>query len=290
MADNTGRNVAIGVILLIVLIGFGAAAADVIDDDEPDDDDPDPDDPLVPGPIDVPGVPFQPPGPGEDPFIVTVIPIQDPPINDILNDFPTGGAFYQVEFGDQFFHSSTSRSIVKRWLRTEAFTAAQEFGGLDDAEANIFAKGVAGNASLRVQGLDLIQCAYFNDKAYGTWGYGSQAQASPHGRAIRLLKQHPNNLRRLRDGKPAGRNIRLRTPADKGKGNALGVQKELRDAFELLWLPELNKETLWESGGTELSTQGVVWPDGSSKMNPPPWIMALDIVDFSDSGFGDWGC
>jgi hypothetical protein len=104
-----------------------------------------------------------------------------------------------------------------------------------------------------------------------------------------LLPQHPDNLQRLRDGLGLARNIRIGEAGE--TSSALGVNAELREGFELLWMPRMNREVLWDSGGTVLTTEGEEWFDGTSAGNlPPPWVMARGIEDYSNSGHEEWGC
>lgn len=161
---------------------------------------------------------------------------------------------------------------------------------MDDEGAQAFARRVANNIGNRVKYINAIQCSGWNDALYGTYGYGQNAAPAPTGRAIRLLPQHPNNLRRLRELRKPIRNIRLGTTNDQGKGNALGVDGSLRGNFELLWLPAIDIKTLWESDGDEVSMDGPTWQDGTRATVPPPWVQQLGIEVPAEVNRTDWGC
>lgn len=300
-----------GTIIGIALLGFivfaGAASAkpklpDVKPDDEPDDDGDGDGDGGILGELPdngdaVLGELPRPPGPVAP---VPQAPTEQPEVDDLIKSYPTGGHLYQVRSGDMFGGQNSTRSIAYRLLLTEAFLAAKNVGGLDDDDAGAFARKVAKSGSRISQMITIIQCAWINDILYGTWGYGTKSVPGPHGRAIRLLPQHPDNEQRLREGLPLARNIRLRTPANKGDGSGLATDPELRETWELLYMPKLNEEELWNSGGTDLTTKGMTWGDGSSMGNVPhPWVMGLRDAEgvgpfrnFADDIFGDedWGC
>lgn len=297
MAD-TGKKVAIGVGILILLLGFSASASPP-PTDEPDGPDPDPD----PDDDDDVNVVFVPPGnlPPLNPTgpVAPVGPTFEPgeiDVDDWVKDYPTGGTFYQVRTGDILGGQNGTRSIAYRLLLTEAFLAAKNVGGLDDATARSWARNVAQNGNRIRTVIHLIQCSMINDMVYGTWGYGSQAVAGPHGRAIRLVPQHANNLQRLRDGEPLARNIRMRFPANAGDSSGVGVDPDLR-SFELLYMPKLNEQILWDSGGLDLTTEGMEWPNGTDMGNwPPPWSWrgGPDNFDADADAFmatdEEWGC
>lgn len=293
---NKGKGVIAALLLLLFGVSTTASAKPPDDDDDdlpppppdtPDDDGPRP---AVPEPVPRPAVPPpQPPQPS----------VPSLNIDDWIEDYPTGESFYQVRSGDMFGGTNSNRSIAYRYLLTEAFLAAKEFGNLDDNKARTWSRSVAQRGNMRLQAIDIIQCAWINDALYGTWGYGLQAKPGPHGRAIRLLPYHPDNRRMVFDGLGLSRNIELRRPADAGKdgpwNKGLGgpADPEMREEFELLWMPAINRKVLWDSDGTNLTTEGMTWPDGTSKGNvPPPWIMDLELGNYADDaiGFSDWGC
>ena len=247
----------------------------VVDIDKPSGPKTGPDDPLFPGP-DTPDKPT---------------PTDGPKIIDVVKDYPEGGHFYQVVWGDYFGGTNGNHSIAYRLLLSEAFLAAKEFGGLDDDEARDFAKQVAASPGRRKWAIDRIQCNGVNDALYGTYGYGKKSKPSQHGRAIRLLQQHANNLGLALAGQQPIRNIALKKKSDAGSGNAFGVDKADAGHYELLWLEPVDRQLLWESGGTQLAITKDRWPDGTSKALPPPSFLALGMVDNTDSVQGrTWGC
>lgn len=221
-------------------------------------------------------------------------PILGPAWPQLIVEYPKGASFYQVVWGDKFGGTSGT-SIAYRALLSEAYTAALEHGATA-AEASAFAQKVAKNNKLRAEYIDAIQCSGWNDAAYGTYGYAGPpldptgpSKASDHGRAIRLVQQHAPNRQLLSEGKQPFRNIRLLTPADRGNGKAYGADTSWRD-WELLWLPGVNREALWQSGGTELDLTTPMWPDGTTQLNPPPWVMALGMNDTTGDLAGSFGC
>jgi hypothetical protein len=241
---------------------------------------------VVPPPVDEPDVIEVPDGPIDDP-------------NDYIKPYPTGGNFYQVVHGDYAYGEDATHSIVFRYLWTEAFLAAKQFGGKTDAEANTFAGNVARDNDLRVEAwTTIIGCSGANDLAYATWGYNPNNDPDPAytGRVIRLVPQHPDNRARLLNGQGLARCIRLGTQATKGNGNGVRVGPSGECySYELLWLPQLNREALWESGGATLKTEdGETWSDGTSRGLPPPFVTDRKFYAYPGS-IPDptpkiWGC
>jgi hypothetical protein len=190
-----------------------------------------------------------------------------------------------VRAGDNF---TGNQGIATRMARSELFLAAREFGGMNDAEANAWAAGKATIAARRAV-TDLISCTPINDWRYGTWAFTvGLARPGPHGRAIRLLPIHFNDLSRLRAGDPFSRNIRLGKPGDPPSVSQKGVESGA-SSFELLWLPGIDRRALWESDGTVWQVGGQ-WGDGSSHVHPPPALFARGVDDFTSGGAGPWGC
>lgn len=291
----------------LLLLGAGGAGGQPDDDDDDDDggtpggQEPpiDPDEPELPGDVSVvitdpidwgdpvspkfptgefPWVPWT--GPGEEPW--------DPGQWEHPNNYPTPGTFHQIEYGDIFGGTGSAHNLAWACLYEAAYAAAVEVGGeLDDA-ARAFAKSIAGKAANRARYRDLIQCSAWNDALYGTWGYSDKSTPGPHGRAIRLLPHHPDNRAAIFSRQSPLRNIRMKKPADKGQGGGTAIDPEFREGFEYLWLPALNLVALWES--REITSQGMVWEDGSSMSNPPPEVWALDIDVLEDPGFDTFGC
>ncbi|MCH9686025.1 MAG: hypothetical protein K0V04_31610 [Deltaproteobacteria bacterium] len=229
------------------------------------------------GDNDPPRVP--PPNDDDDPPRVPPPPRQDPPWTELVDPYPRGNTFYQVVENDRFGGTSPKYSIAYRYLLSEAFLAAREIGGLDESEASTWAGAVAKQDKTRLAAIDLFQCSGWNDAMYGA-NPVTQSHASGHGRSILLRPVHGPTASRLANEEMPFRNVTLGgNPAD---GNHRG--------YELLWMPGIDRTILWESGGTVLSTSGVLWPDGTSMENPPPWVMALGMDDTSGALEGDFGC
>ena len=229
--------------------------------------------------------------PDDRPTDLAPIDLTPPDLDEWENTYPTPGTLFQVVYGDYFLGQSTSHSIVYRALRTAAFLAARA-QGKTEAEANDFAKGIAGNANKRLQYLDLILCSPWNDLLYGTWGFGESAWAGPHGRSIRLMPYHADNRELLRQGKAPMRNIQLGAPADKGTGSARGAWSDLESGFEYLWLPGLDLTALWNQGKIEVDP--TPWPnaaeDMGSRISPPPVIASHDVQSAASVPNMSWGC
>ena len=215
-----------------------------------------------------------PTGPAIDPP-----PIGGPPWSELVDPYPRGGRFYPVKANDRFGGISTKHSIAYRFLLSEAYLAAVEVGELDHDDALAWALAVAKQDKVRLQVIDLIQCSGWNDAMYGA-NPVKVSHASQHGRSILLNPVHSPTESLLSNGKTPVRNITMTgKPAD-------GDYRE----HELLWLPAFDRAVLWESGGTTITTTGMLWLDGSTMENPPPWVMALGIHDLSDDLSGDFGC
>lgn len=199
-------------------------------------------------------------------------PDDGPALPELTVTYPRGARFYQVLLGDKFGGTSTKTSIAYRYLLAEAFLAAIEFGGLSEEEALKWAAVVAGNDRNRARVIDAIQCSGWNDAAYGALPKPGTRKSS-NGRSILLLPLHAPIGDLLADGQQPVRNATMKG----GLGNT-----SLRH-LEFLWLPGLDRQLLWESGGTEISTStgATVWADGTSQENPPPWVMALGMGDNS---------
>jgi hypothetical protein len=221
-------------------------------------------------------------------------------VDDIIDVVPRGAHFYQVKKGDIFLgtHTSTSSSqghnIAWMAYRRECFEAAKEFGGLGDEGAWAWVNAIPSSMGQSGKTHDIILCGAFNDACYGTWGYcgtpGIQAgrcrasevnRAGPHGRAIRLLPQHPDNIARVRAGKVVARYVQLGTPANAGDARSINKSGQ-KGKFPALWIPKLNRRALWESHGSEIEAADEAWDDSSPVSSPPPWIMrGGEILDYS---------
>lgn len=231
-------------------------------------------DPIFPG-VDAPKKPGDPGGP---------TPAQ---IDDWIKKYPTPASFYQVRagVGDNF---TGDQGIATRLARSALFLAAKQVGGLDDAAANAWAGARDGYQEARKPVTQLIACTPWNDALYATYAYGSQSVPGQQGRAIRMLPNSAPNAARIRGGEPPIRNIRMCAPGDPPSCSTAPVNGAYR-GFELLWLTDFDLTTLWNSDGKDWRPGGT-WPDGSSRMQPPPKIWALGILDLTDAGVGSWGC
>ncbi len=210
-----------------------------------------------------------------------------------LNEDPTWplpGSFYQVVSGDIFLgeNPGTSHSIVYSTLLSAAYHTAKTVGGATDNEAKDFAQHVAFNEGLRLDYYTLILCSPWNDALYATYGYGAAIGSfdSPMNRAIRLMPSHPDNITRIRAGLPPSRNISMGNASSPGDGSGKPVDSGKRN-LELLWLPAINLQTLWESGGDMITTEGMDWDDGTTMLMPPPIVADLGADNVPK---GTWGC
>lgn len=243
---------------------------------KPDDDLPGNDLPPYTPPSPPPGDPPPPqdPPPPEDPP-----PPVGPPWSELVDPYPRGARFYLVQQGDRFGGTHSKRSIAYRYLLSEAYLAAVEVGELEHEDALAWALGVGKQDKVRLEVIDLIQCSGWNDAMYGS-NPVNVSHASPHGRSIRLTPVHGPTEQQLREGQTPFRNVTMHgNPAD-------GDYRH----YELLWLPAIDRVVLWESGGSAITTTNMVWDDGTSMENPPPWVMALGMGDLSDALSGDFGC
>lgn len=213
-------------------------------------------------------------------------------------DYPTPGTLVQVRYGDRLLgkfsreNESTDaqgqalRSIAYTTLLTAGFMAAKEAGASDEA-AGQFARDVAYDNNNRVDYVQLIQCSPWNDALYTTYGFSSKSWESPAGRSLRFLPNHYDNRERLIRGLAPKRNITLGSPSDKLSGNGHGQDSKERN-FSYIWLPKINLQALWESGGSDITTEGVEWEDGSNGIMPPPEVLAYGVENVPESV--SWGC
>lgn len=222
--------------------------------------------------------------------------------------YPRPGSFVQIRTGDRGLGTwseinegedkwgNAKRSLAYTTLLTAGYLAATEAGGLDPddpaqkAEAVKFAQKVAYSGTNRMNyWKHFISCSPFNDALYMTYGY-KKGFAAPNlqGRALRLYPQHYDNRARINAGLPPARNMVLGEKGDAAKGITRLGQNKSEHNFEFLWFPDLNLEALWESDGKILTTEGLEWEDGSSKMNPPSQFMELGFQGVP--GGQTWGC
>lgn len=214
-------------------------------------------------------------------------------------DYPTPGTLLQVRYGDRLagkFHPQNTgsdedgqalRSIAYMTLLTAGYMAGKEVGGMSHEEALDFASKVAHDNNNRIEYIQLIQCSPWNDALYTTYGFGPKAWESPAGRALRFLPQHYDNRARLVRGQAPRRNITLGSSADKNAGTGTG-QKSGERNFSYIWLPKINLQMLWDSDGTEITTQGIQWEDGSNGIMPPPQVLAYGVDNVPEAV--SWGC
>lgn len=236
-------------------------------------------------------------------------PPEEPPADDDdfdvdpwIKDWPEGNGFYQMKDGQILGWGLAGRhddAITQMMLARELALAAMEFGDMSPTDAVQWGRARSVNGKLTNQLYNAITCAWFNDKAYGTWGYcgdvainKDRCKASmrnhpgAHGRAIRPLHQHADNLERLKAGLPAARVVAILSPTQKGNGLGNAVQSASpggKSSLPLFWLPGVNRQRLWESGGTELEFV-------SEQAHPPAAISDRDITDYSGSTLTKYGC
>lgn len=241
--------------------------------DPPDDPPDDPPGPPTPPRSDFPPI-FEPKG-------VDLAPWESP------DNYPRPEIFHSVVSGDIFLGTDSNRSIVYRALLSGAYQAAIDGGAADNA-ARTFAQSIANNPSKRMDYYNLILCSPWNDAVSGTWGYGEQALPGPHGRAIRMLKFHPDNRKRLTEGLPAMRNIERGDPSwrqQQPPREAKAIWQDAAVAFEYLWLPGIDLDALWSQSVIRESPEP--WGNGDSRIMPPPAVTALG---FSNVPPGVYGC
>jgi hypothetical protein len=279
------------------------------DDDEPENPPPGPDDPE-----ECPVGQFR----GTDGVCraFTIIDDFDPPTNppgnidDLINVVPQGDHFYAVKYGDIFLGSKTSTTATQGhnicWMlyRRECFEAAKEFGGMDDGDAWAWVNAIPSSMGQAGKVHSILLCSAYNDACFGTWGYcGDKAvqlgtcskalnRAGPHGRAIQLLKKHPNNLARIKQGKAVARYCTIGSPQNAGDGRSKNTSGQ-KGYYPALWCPKLDRQRLFASHGAEIDVTPETWEDGSPRSSPPPWVMMDNtVLDFSGTLQlpGSYGC
>lgn len=261
-----------------------------------------------------PGPKFDPFDPGSDDPIVYVPPVcqegqhwdlaslqcvADDDIDPWIKDFPEGNAFYKMRAGEILGWALAGRhnkAITQNMLARELLLAAKLHGGMDGEHALAWATARRKNQALTNQIYNAILCAWFNDYTCGTWGYcGGPAIAAgrcpasmrnhpgEHGRAIRPLKQHADNVLRLRAHLPAARVVSILSEGDAGNGRSRAIAKANpggNTSYPTLWLPGIDRLRLWNSGGTDLA----FLPE---QANPPDFVK---VTDLSGSTLTRYGC
>ena len=203
-----------------------------------------------------------------------------PDVSAITSSKPTCGKFLLnfdgvIPLGDHGF--------VAQALYDEAFDTAKE-AGRSTLDAQQMAAAIAADPSNRLAYWRAVQCGRWNDGLWGTWGYGPGAVPGPHGRAIRILPYHDDAYGRLALHEPPIRTIKLGSYKTRGDGKGWGSGSK----YELLWLPPLRRDALLDPKRKHpIVAEGLYWPDGSSKLDPPPWVQELGIVDLPAA---EWGC
>ena len=298
MAQDDGKKVLVvgGAALLLFLLLSGSANADEPGAPTKPDPKPDPNPPKKgPGGFADPGGPSKPPptvgGLGDLPRPPDEPPTDtdDPPLGDIVSAVPAEGTLYPVKQGDIFLGTG-SRSITYRVLQRAGYEAASRAGDSPEG-ASAFGQQVAQRAANRTKYLQMILCSGWNDALYGTYGFGSDAFEGPAERSIRLLPMHDNVLAKLSAKQTPNRQIQLKTRSDRGRGNGRPAESGGPRMLELLWLPAINLEILWESGGTDVTPEGLVWPGTDWPMTqPPPWVSLLGVSVLESVDRTVWGC
>lgn len=224
-------------------------------------------------------------------------------IDDYIKNYPTPNSIYQMKFGDimgwGIGSNKRTDAVTQNMLGSALFLAAREFGKLDDTQALAWANARRRNGGLTNMLYNAIVCCAWNDLLYGTWGYcGDDAIESgrcpqtmenhpgKHGRAIRPLTQHADNILRLKQGLAPARTVSKGTPEDKGDGRSRAVEAASPggdDSFPALWLPGVNLKRLWESNGQDLQFV-------SDQSLPPDPIWDRGIENLSGSEFTTAGC
>lgn len=242
-----------------------------------------------------PKLPPPPPPDPDEPAPFDPTPWETPP----GVDYPTPGTLLQVMYGDRLAgkfrpqHTGSDedgqalRSIAFMTLLSAGYMAGKEVGGLSHEAALDFASKVGHDNTNRLEYIHLIQCSPWNDALYTTYGFGPKAIESPAGRALRFLPQHYDNRSRLVRGLSPKRNMTLGTSADKNSGSAYGQNTNERN-FAYIWLPKINLQKLWDSNGTEVTTEGIQWEDGSNGIMPPPPVLAYGVENVPEAV--SWGC
>lgn len=223
-------------------------------------------------------------------------------VDDYIRDYPEDGAFYQHKQGEILgwgLGGKNLKAITQNMLGRALFLAAREYGGLDDAAALAWANARRKNQKLTNKLYNAIVCCAWNDWVYGTYGYCGQKaidagrcpasmrnHAGQHGRAIRPLTQHADNLSRMRQKLAPARTVSMGTPENAGDGRSNPVaaaQPGGNNTYPAYWLPGILRRNLWESDGKELEFD-------SDRAVPPDAIWNRGVEDYSGSQIPTYGC
>lgn len=247
------EELSIAIVLALVLLGGGSSS-------KPKPTNPnDPTPPLPPPPTPKPPTPTVDPDSPYDPAW--------------FHASPKPGKLYKVQKGDNGEERSSSRGIAHRAITDRVYTL--ELGRGHDHASALQLASAASTATSRANFWHRVQCMPFNDRLYGTFGYGSQADPSSNGRAVRLTPVHSDNHTLLAQGKPLERRIALKTPNDARKGNATGAGS----SYELLQLPDIDDAVYLETGALAF------------KDTTPTELRNWPVNDRSGAPQGvQWGC
>jgi hypothetical protein len=235
-----------------------------------------------------------------------VTPTDPTDVDDIVKPVPRGGNFWKWRqgwtlFGTKIGSPDKAGSVAYTLMRWEAFESAKQYGGMDDtaAWAWVNSRKYDKKPALRVQVANVVLCCGWNDATAGTYGYcGPIAIANkvcpatmenhpgPHGRAIRPLPQHTDQIARLKAGKAAARVVTIGNPGSAGDGSSHTAQGAPGGQLPTIWCPRFNREVLWTSGGLTFTTEGL---DAAGTALPPQWVLDRGVEDYSDSGLTGFG-
>ena len=265
--QKAGLAIAIGILFILGLAGKKTET-------EPDDD-PEPEEPKNPG--------F---GGGFGEEGEKIEPKPEPPLEDLITpegEWPEPGKFFQVRSKFSDGKGMNLLRIASRALNEAAYKAAVEVGGLTPSEAVSFAnqfrdKNTPGGPTRVANFANDIQCESWNDALYTTYGFGDKAQKAPSGRAVRLLPQHAPNLQRLKNVQAPQRRQNYGQKTDQANNKK---RSGSGSTHELLYIPGIDLDVLWNQNRVEVG--GGTWPDGTTKANPPKWILDLGVKDLTGS-------
>lgn len=230
--------------------------------------------PKQPGRI---GLPDGPVGPGgTEPTRPTTPGRIDPPpkvppdLPSILDPYPTSGGAYQIVQGDMLLGNTQQGGIAHRAIAQDVFLLGQQRGMTNQAALQL-ASTIAAKARARY--VSEIQGDWFNDRQYGTYGYGPNAMPSSiTGRALRLLPIHADNRARMINGEQPIRSIKLSTPNNKGQGTGTKAPGAPGGNLELIVLPPYDVAKLVDLDVLQVDRN---WH--------PKWLRDLGWIDMSNA-------